>query len=67
MVHSLRFTVHGLLFLSLILILFLSCSGGLQAEFPAPDFSVEDIFTGEEIHLADLKGSPLLIYFLSSW
>ena len=44
-----------------------SCSRGLPNEFPAPDFSVEDIFTGEGIHLADLKGKPVLIYFFASW
>jgi hypothetical protein len=28
---------------------------------------VEDLFTGEDIHLAGLKGRPVLIYFFASW
>lgn len=44
-----------------------SCLRGLPDEFPAPEFSVEDVFTGEQISLADLKGRPVLIYFFASW
>lgn len=44
-----------------------SCTQGPPVPFPAFDFSVEDIFTGEEILLEDLKGRPVLIYFFASW
>lgn len=44
-----------------------ACSRGLPPEFPAPDFSLEDLFTGEEIRLADYQGRPVLLYFFASW
>ncbi|UCE71232.1 MAG: hypothetical protein JSU99_08010 [Nitrospiraceae bacterium] len=50
-----------------VTIMMASCSQGPPVPFPAIDFSVEDIFTGEEIHLEDLKGRPVLIYFFASW
>jgi peroxiredoxin len=45
----------------------LSCTQGPPVPFPAIDFSVEDVFTGEEIHLEELKGRPVLVYFFASW
>ena len=44
-----------------------SCSGGPPLPFPAFDFTVEDVFTGEDIHLAELQGQHVLIYFFASW
>jgi cytochrome oxidase Cu insertion factor (SCO1/SenC/PrrC family) len=44
-----------------------SCSHGPPVPFEAFDFTVEDLFTGEEIHLADYRGQPVLIYFFASW
>jgi len=44
-----------------------ACSRGLPPEFVAPDFTVEDMFTGKDIHLADYKGRPVLVYFFASW
>jgi uncharacterized protein (DUF779 family) len=44
-----------------------ACSGGPPVPFPAFDFTVVDLFTGEDIHLNDLKGRPVLIYFFASW
>lgn len=55
-----------LVFVSVIIVM-ASCTQGPPVPFPAIDFSVEDIFTGEEIHLEDLKGRPVLIYFFASW
>jgi cytochrome oxidase Cu insertion factor (SCO1/SenC/PrrC family) len=59
--------MYRLLLLLFILIFIGACSQGPPVPFPAIDFSVEDLFTGEEIHLADLKGRPVLIYFFASW
>jgi cytochrome oxidase Cu insertion factor (SCO1/SenC/PrrC family) len=61
---SLRF--FHLYLLSAIFVIVAACSS-LPDEFPAFDFTVDDVFTGEEIHLADLKGRPVLIYFFASW
>lgn len=47
-------------------LLLLACSS-LPDEFSAPDFTVEDIFTGDEIRLADYKGRPVVLYFFASW
>ena len=55
-----------LCFLSILFVIIAACSS-LPDEFPAFDFTVDDVFTGEEIHLADLKGRPVLIYFFASW
>ena len=55
-----------LLFMS-VTTLMASCSQGPPVPFPAFDFTVEDIFTGQEIHLEDLKGRPVLVYFFASW
>jgi len=44
-----------------------ACSQGPPVPFPAFDFTVEDIFTGEEIHLEELQGRPVLVYFFASW
>jgi len=64
-----RFThrFYSLLLLSLFIILTASCSSGPSVPFPATDFTLEDVFTGEEIHLAALKGRPVLLYFFASW
>ncbi len=55
-----------LCFLSALFVIIAACSS-LPDEFPAFDFTVDDVFTGEEIHLAALKGRPVLIYFFASW
>ncbi len=44
-----------------------ACSRGPAVPFPAFDFTLEDVFTGEEIHLAELKGRPVLLYYFASW
>jgi len=44
-----------------------SCTGGLPEEFPAPDFTMDDLLTGKEIRLADYHGRPVLLYFFASW
>ena len=44
-----------------------ACSRGLPPEFPAPEFTLEDLFTGEEIHLTEYQGRPVLLYFFASW
>jgi len=44
-----------------------SCTKGPPVPFPAFDFTVEDLFTGEEIHLEDLIGRPIILYFFASW
>lgn len=61
---SLRF--FRLCLLPAMFVIIAACSS-LPDEFPAFDFTVDDVFTGEEIHLADFKGRPVLIYFFASW
>jgi cytochrome oxidase Cu insertion factor (SCO1/SenC/PrrC family) len=58
---------NSIIFLLTILIFTGACSQGPPVPFPAFDFSVDDLFTGEEIHLAELKGRPVLVYFFASW
>ena len=59
--------LYRILFLLSVLLLIGACSKGPPVPFPAFDFNVEDLFTGEEIHLAEFKGRPVLIYFFASW
>ncbi len=40
---------------------------GLPERFPAPDFTLKDIFTGNNINLSDYKGRPIILYFFASW
>jgi len=49
-----------------LLILF-SCSDGLPPEFPAPDFSIEDVFSENAVAYSEHKGKPLILYFFASW
>ena len=58
---------YSLLLLSTIILLAAACTSGPAVPFPAGDFALEDVFTGEEIHLAELKGRPVLLYFFASW
>ena len=51
----------------LCMFLTLSCSGGLQQEFPAPQFVVKDVFTGKDIAYANYAGRPVILYFFASW
>jgi hypothetical protein len=41
--------------------------GGFPDEFPAPDFVLKDIFTGNSIDLISLRGRPVILYFFASW
>ena len=50
-----------------MVVLAASCSRGLPPEFAAPDFTLEDLFTGKEIRLAEFQGRPVLLYFFASW
>jgi peroxiredoxin len=45
----------------------LSCTQGPPVPFPAVDFNLEDVFTGEEVNLEQLRGRPILLYFFASW
>ncbi len=56
-----------LIFCTMLLPFLVSCSRGPSVPFPEIDFTVEDIFTGNEIHLSDYRGRPVLIYFFASW
>jgi cytochrome oxidase Cu insertion factor (SCO1/SenC/PrrC family) len=58
---------RGVIYLSILIILAASCTKGPPVPFPAFDFTVEDLFTGEEIHLEDLIGRPIILYFFASW
>jgi cytochrome oxidase Cu insertion factor (SCO1/SenC/PrrC family) len=60
-------TARNIFFLLTFAVAIIACSKGPPVPFPAFDFSVEDLFSGEEIHLAGLKGKPVLIYFFASW
>lgn len=52
---------------AVFLVITAGCSGGPPVPFPAFDFVKEDIFTGDEIHLEELRGQNVLIYFFASW
>ncbi len=58
---------YGFILMLLVLMFAVACTQGPPVPFPAIDFSVEDVFTGEEIHLEELRGRPVLIYFFASW
>lgn len=61
----------GLLILSIavffLVLIILSYSGGLPERFEAPDFTLKDIFSGQEIRFSEYKGRPLVLYFFASW
>ena len=59
--------LYGILIMIFVLSFASSCTQGPPVPFTAFDFTVEDVFTGEEIHLEELKGRPVLIYFFASW
>ena len=50
-----------------VLMMMTACSKGPDVPFPAVDFTLEDVFTGDEIHLAGYQGRPVLLYFFASW
>ncbi len=56
-----------ILLIFLGLFIFSYSGGGLPEEFPAPDFSLLDVFTGKEIRLSSFKGKPVVLYFFASW
>jgi hypothetical protein len=58
---------YRLLLAAVIFIITTSCSGGPPVPFPAFDFTKEDVFTGDEIHLEEMRGQNVLIYFFASW
>lgn len=63
-----RGTITGLIVLTFIVIILIAYSGGgLPDEFPAPDFTINDIFTGNGIELSAFKGRPVILYFFASW
>jgi cytochrome oxidase Cu insertion factor (SCO1/SenC/PrrC family) len=66
-ISSVISTARKVIFLLTFVTAISACSQGPPVPFPAFDFSVEDLFSGEEIHLAELKGRPVLIYFFASW
>ncbi len=41
--------------------------GGMPKEFPAPDFSLNDIFSEDIIGLSEYSERPVLLYFFASW
>lgn len=61
----------GLILLSIagffLVLIILSHSGGLPERFEAPDFTLKDIFSGQEIKFSEHKGRPLVLYFFASW
>ncbi len=59
--------IYRLIFILSLLIFIIACTKGPPVPFPAVDFSLEDVFTGEDIHLAELKGRPVLLYYFASW
>ena len=36
-------------------------------EFPAPDFTLKDIFGSDDLTLSAHSGRPVIIYFFASW
>lgn len=58
--------IAGIAGFFLLLIIF-SYSGGLPERFEAPDFTLKDLFTSQEVRLMDYRGRPLVLYFFASW
>jgi hypothetical protein len=44
-----------------------ACTGGMPAEFPAPDFTLRSPLTNKETSFAAVKGKPVVIYWFTSW
>ena len=60
--------ILGVYFLFAV-ILFVSSISNMEAfpeEFPAEDFTLKDIFGGDDLALGDYSGRPLIIYFFAS-
>lgn len=53
--------------LPVLLVFAVSCSDGFPPEFPAPEFSVKNLYDGKDITYSDYRGKPVLIYFFASW
>lgn len=49
------------------LVLFSYSGDGLPKEFPAPDFTLTDIFNSKQIQLSAFRGRPVILYFFASW
>lgn len=58
---------HISILLLLLVIMLAACSSGVKSGSQAPDFTIKDIFTGDEITLSHFRGRPVLIYFFASW
>ncbi len=63
-----RGVITGCIILIFVVLVFFSYSGdGLPEEFPAPDFTLKDIFNSKQIQLSAFKGRPVILYFFASW
>lgn len=60
------FLLYGLL-VAVVFFYALTTGVGMPEEFPAPDFTLTEIFDGTEVSLSDFRGKPVMIYFYSSW
>lgn len=60
------FSRGGLLALLALLLLSPGCDN-FPDEFPAADFTLPDMLGDEPIRMADYRGRPLIIYWLTSW
>ncbi len=54
-------------FMLVVLAVSLGCSSGVEPGTRAPDFTIRNTFTGEEISLSSLYGRPVILYFFASW
>jgi len=49
------------------LLLFVPGCDSFPDEFPAADFTLPDMLGDEPIRMADYRGRPLILYWLTSW
>ena len=49
--------------ISLLLIACGGSSGAIRAGQPAPDFTLTDALTGQDVSLSDYAGQPVLLFF----
>ncbi|RMF99882.1 MAG: hypothetical protein D6726_12240 [Nitrospirae bacterium] len=55
------------LLIGLLLAIVVGCGDNFPSEFPAPDFTLKSPITGKKTSLSDYKGTPLILYWFTSW
>jgi hypothetical protein len=63
-----RYFLWGLIFCAFLFALVMGgCSDSFPPEFPAPDFNLKSPNTDWQESLESIKGSPVIMYWFTSW